>query len=177
MPPAGTSRFDWRRMPLARRAAATRGPRPPGNRGNGLVIGAVIVGVSVILLWWLFSGNGDDNGKKKDADKPKTNPTATSSASRPATATPKSTARLTAITRQAIGLEIREKPGQGKVIAELAEGTGLTATCTAKGRSVYGWRGGKSDQWVLVTTPKGQGYAPEAWLETTGSAKEVLPTC
>ncbi|MFF7247276.1 hypothetical protein ACFZBU_25605 [Embleya sp. NPDC008237] len=180
MPSAGSSRFDWRRMTLARRAASAGGPRPP-RTGNGLVIGAVIVGAIVILAWWLLSSGGSDNGKKSAAATALPNASgAANPSARPSGSSvpsPTSTVKLAVIARQAIGLEIREKPGGGKTVAEVSAGTRLTATCRAKGANVYGWRGGKSDQWVLVTTGQGVGYAPEAWLETTGSAKDLLPVC
>ncbi|WP_406299761.1 hypothetical protein OG948_31795 [Embleya sp. NBC_00888] len=180
MPSGGSSRFDWRRMTLARRAASPGGPRPP-KPGNGLVIGAVIIGAIVILAWWLLSSDGSDNGKKSASATalPNASGSGNPSASGSGTAVPSptSTVKLAVIARQAIGLEIREKPGKGKTIAEVSAGTELTATCRAKGSNVYGWRGGKSDQWVLVTTGQGTGYAPEAWLETTGSAKDLLPVC
>lgn len=180
MPSAGSSRFDWRRLTPARRAPSAGGPPPPKS-GNGLVIGAVIVGVIVILVWWVLSGDDDKNDKKKNASStvsPGTSGSAHPSASGTAVPSPTSTVKMAVIARQAIGLEIREKPGKGKTITEVTAGTQLTATCRAKGVApVYGWRGGKSDQWVLVTTSQGAGYAPEAWLETTGSVKDLLPMC
>ncbi|WP_406278800.1 hypothetical protein [Embleya sp. NBC_00896] len=141
------------------------------------MIGAVVLSVLVVLGWWLFSDSGSDNGKKGNVENVKTNASSSSTASHTAVPKPVSTVKVPVTTRQAIGLEIREKPGKGKTIAEVSEGTDLTATCTADGPNVYGWRGGKSNQWVLVTTAKGVGYAPEAWLETTASAKELLPAC
>ncbi|MGW9206760.1 hypothetical protein ACWGR4_07195 [Embleya sp. NPDC055664] len=179
MPSAGSSRFDWRRLTPARRAPSAGGPPPPKS-GTGLVIGAVIVGVIVILVWWVLSGD-DKNDKKKNASStvsPGASGSANPSASGTAVPSPTSTVKMAVIARQAIGLEIREKPGKGKTITEVTAGTQLTATCRAKGGvTVYGWRGGKSDQWVLVTTSQGAGYAPEAWLETTGSVKDLLPMC
>ncbi|WP_439677763.1 hypothetical protein [Embleya sp. MST-111070] len=144
------------------------------------MIGAVIVGVIVILVWWVLSGDDDKNDKKNASStvSPGASGSANPSASGTAVPSPTSTVKMAVIARQAIGLEIREKPGKGKTITEVTAGTQLTATCRAKGAApVYGWRGGKSDQWVLVTTSQGAGYAPEAWLETTGSVKDLLPMC
>ncbi|WP_126639984.1 hypothetical protein [Embleya hyalina] len=147
------------------------------------MIGAVIVGVIVILVWWVLSGDDNKNDKKKNASStvsPGASGSADPSARASGTAVPSptSTVKMAVIARQAIGLEIREKPGKGKTVTEVSAGTQLTATCRAKGGvTVYGWRGGKSDQWVLVTTSQGVGYAPEAWLETTGSVKDLLPMC
>ncbi|MGC0415700.1 hypothetical protein [Embleya sp. AB8] len=181
MPSAGSPRFDWRRWTRPRGPSANPvGPQPPKS-GNRVVIGAVIVGVIVIVVALLLdSGGGDNTSSASSTSSPGASKSAhpSTSASGTAAPSPTSTVKLAVIARQAIGLEIREKPGKGKTIAEVSTGTELTATCRAKGPvNVYGWRGGKSDQWVLVTTSQGTGYAPEAWLETTGSAKDVLPPC
>jgi hypothetical protein len=141
------------------------------------VIGAVVVGVLVILGFWLFSGSDSDNGKKSKDQKVQTKASSSATASTTAVPKPKSTAKTPVTARQAIGLDIRERPGKGKTISTLTTGTELTASCRSEGPNVYGWRGGRSDQWVLVTTPQGEGYAPEAWLETTGSMKDLLPEC
>ncbi|MFE3198506.1 SH3 domain-containing protein [Embleya sp. NPDC059237] len=79
--------------------------------------------------------------------------------------------------RQSIGLAVRTRPGTGATVATIASGTDLPATCTDTRPTIYGWRGGRSNQWIRVTTHQGTGYAPEAWLQTSEPARDLLPAC